>query len=767
LALAIASVGCATGVVPAPQHAPVLGIDRQALLSEMAHPATTDWSDSRLSSPELERLRLAPVSEARQKAMADTQRQLQALTNAYNASSTTFGGVAGAAGRVSSAPAYSFWTNEGYWLTESGWLLKRNMGNGAVTAFRINNAAPGDTFVNTSLTISNDGLRAYAVSTQGRFYAVRTSDGSHVMGSPFAMGGASASVPTSAAPFIDPLASRDDGQIETIYAVNHSGTLFRFYMHALHNAPANWTVSVPQSYTLPANSTAPYTELFRGAPVVIGGRLVIGTWRRHATDSFMDAGTLIYFNTGINGLPASATATGTGTLVRSVGLPSPVWCSPALEFDDFLNPTYAFVPTGYVVTMVELATGQQVQSVPLLAPATTPVSGTMSSLTYSGGVVATPVSVTPVANGTVTVTNNASRTVPTTNAATDPNLLVPTFIYDGSNNTPFWAYLKFMVTSAHVTVNNTARAIIDAKVRLRVNSPSNQNGNQNPDPVQIFRVGNTLSTGTTSWSSANVTPANRPAFESGSAFTHANLNSHSAVELDNYGQNSFSNNGTYDFGARGLVTAPNQEYSFGMAHTELPWANTAPNNGQPFKTSAPRFFGGTSPTLLLTLSTNGLTTPTMATPVTIDSLNNRIYAVNTNALYAISYAGTLFSDRVAAFSDSTRTYFSLTSLGRSGAAGPTASGAFVANVTAPLFTGTNIYVADHHPGANTATVNRFTPGLPPTLNADVVTLSGTTDGRRPSSYMAYDFIGSRLYLGTHNPDPAVTTNNGRAWVLFQ
>jgi hypothetical protein len=458
---------------------------------------------------------------------------------------------------------------------------------------------------------------------------------------------------------------------------------------------------------------------------------------------------------------------------------APVWASAAVEFDNGLNPVLAFLPTGYVVTMVDLATGQQAQSVPLLVnqnTSTGPASGSLLGYPYgSSGV--TTVTKQPVNNGCIAIADTTSLVLPLSGTWKDLNNTYACKVYDGSDSTPIWSYMKYNVTTTDVTVGGSTRAIIDAKLQLRCNSSSNANGSQNPNPLEAFRVSNNLSTGT-AWDTTNMTPANRPPFEDGAAFTLSALNSHKSVELTNFG-NSFQNNQSYTASAKGLVTAGNQTYSFALAHTELPYINQAPNNGQPFKTSAPRFDGGTSPALILTLSGQGLSTQTMSTPVTIDSANHRIYAVNTNALYCLSYASATgdptatpyaslyFGERGTSFVDPAQTYFALTSLGQSSTAGPVSASVYIANTTAPLFTGSHVYVIDHHPTTNTATVNDFSvssgTNLPSYVSAYPLT-SNASDAKRGATYMSYDTIGSKLFVGSY--DPASTTT-GRAWVLTQ
>jgi hypothetical protein len=285
--------------------------------------------------------------------------------------------------------------------------------------------------------------------------------------------------------------------------------------------------------------------------------------------------------------------------------------------------------------------------------------------------------------------------------------------------------------------------------------------------MQMFRVSNTLTNGS-AWDNTNMTPATRPIFEDGTALNQAALNNHKSVELTNAG-NSFQNNQTYSWGASGLVSATNQSFSFCLASSDLSYVNSASNNGQPSRIGTPHF--GTNAQLQLTLSGQGISTPTMTTPVTIDSWNHRIYAVNTNTLYALTYASATgdatatpyasayFAERSANFSDAAQSYFALTGLGKS--QGPVSGSTYVANDCAPLFTGSNIYVVDNF-GGTQASVNRFTPGLPPALQADTVTLSSVANGKRSATYLVFDNIGSKLFAGSYDP-----AGQGQCWVLTQ
>ncbi|MFP5500977.1 MAG: hypothetical protein ACLGIN_00720, partial [Candidatus Sericytochromatia bacterium] len=218
--------------------------------------------------------------------------------------------------------------------------------------------------------------------------------------------------------------------------------------------------------------------------------------------------------------------------------------------------------------------------------------------------------------------------------------------------------------------------------------------------------------------------------------------------------------------------------------------NTASNNGQPFKDSAPRFDGGSDPTLILTLSGEGFSTPTMENPIAVDSANKRIFVVNTNALYSVpyyspTYDGTAnpydplsFGERKGSFNDPKRTFFSLTRLGRDtdspGDDGPLSLDPkqYVSNITAPLFMGSKLYVQDNHPSYNRTSINAFSPGTPsdatatgsaPVLDESLLLANGSGDADKGGTYLVYDRGGGKLFAGTFDTD----SNAGRTWVLNQ
>lgn len=810
--------GCA-GLPATPLDAS-FALEAEAHIARLAAPGIDDWAQSRLTSRELESARSALAA-----------RRVQTVTNGdLKLAATAFPGVptsgTSVPGRITSAPAYTYASQRAYWLTDNGWLLPVNMATSPPTPLTAIRVSSTDTFGGTAITLSFDGRRAYLCSLQGRFYAVDLSRGAlHAiynvsganLGTTYAMAGTSTAVQAenaTPAVFIDPLASRPDGQIETVYALTQRGTLHRFNVSASSAAPT--VVTWVQSYALPVSETAsPFEEVFRAHPVVIRGKAVVGSWRRHttATSRVLDTGRLFVLDTGCRA-PTTAVTSGSSPLQRHV-FASPVWASPAVEFDNSLNPLFAFVPTGYVVSMVDLTgTGARAESPPLLVNTTTPVASSLAAYTAASNTGVVTVTVPATATGKVSVADSATFTrypeaAPTT--FKDTGALFANRIYGtystgtgtATDNTPAYGYLKFRVSTSHVTAtdsfgNTTLRGIIGARVRVTASRASNQGAGGSGNgydagilPTRFFEVGNNASTGA-AWDATMITPANRPRFRDGTTpFTLTNLTNKAADELPPVGPaNTFAVGMPYEWEAKGRVGSPEQDYSFGMANTELSYLNTAPNNGVPFQKSAPQFYtvsanAAQNPQLVLTLSAEGLATPTMATPVTIDSTNQRIYALNCNALWAMSYrsptygtnyTAASFAERGVSLGDPNATYFALTRLGQAAAAGPTAavSGArqYVANVTAPLLAPTatagvyRVFVQDHHPVAQQTAINEFAQHPPVLRASNLLTATGTTEAKRGATYLTFDYANTRLYAGTF--DPAATSGTiGRAWVIDQ
>src|SRR5690242_19958308 len=174
--LALGLLGCSTAGLPHVQL-PSFSVDRQAVIERLAHPSVSDWSSGHVTSPEVDRLR---QSEPRDEA----ERRLMAVGQVWDASSVSLAGTS-STGIITSAPAYSFWTKQVFWITDKGWLLKRDLLNSTSAAWQISTT---DTFPRTGITLSNDGKRAYLCSLQGNFYAIDTTTGAAISGTPVAMG---------------------------------------------------------------------------------------------------------------------------------------------------------------------------------------------------------------------------------------------------------------------------------------------------------------------------------------------------------------------------------------------------------------------------------------------------------------------------------------------------------------------------------------------------------------------------------------------------
>ncbi|MFN3431925.1 MAG: hypothetical protein ACK46X_18495, partial [Candidatus Sericytochromatia bacterium] len=677
------AAGCAMPAGPMP--APHLGLDMAEGLERLANSPTRQWSSDLVANAEVQRQR------ARLRG-TDADRRVQSVTPNWSLPSAGFAGT-GASGRISSAPSYFYLSKTCFWITESGWLLKYNTATNTPSAVLI---PGGDTFPNTSLTISNDGRRAYAVSAQGRFHAIDTATGAHVSGSPVAMGGTSPNVSFGSPPFIDPLVSRPDGQEETIYTVTHSGVLHRF---VLRNGGGIPSLTVPQTYALPVVNTAAHTEICRSAPVVLGGRVAVATWRRSTAMPYnhaADTGAFIYYDTQVR---STTTATTAGVSVRRVDVAWPLWAPPALDVDDYLTPTLAFLPAGTGAIMIDVATGNVAQSVPLAVDSRTNVSGSMAAYAY-GTSGTSSVTKYPAAAGAATL--NQSGAVDTA------NVLAARQVSTANTNQVF-GYLKFAVADADVTIANALKVVTDARLVMRCNASSNYMGLYNPTPLRAFRVHNNMAAGLGAvWNAGNLAFASRPSHMDGAAFDQntANLGAQSRWELAPHTTNVYVSGNDYAWPARGKIGSPNQEVSIGLVHTQL--LQSPSLFGGILGSAAPRFLGGTTdanrPRLQLTLSNAGFTNPTTSAPVSTDSLNQQVFLSNTNALFKLSYAGaaSAWVQRAASFESADQTFFALTRLGQdtdsAGNAGPLHGTAFVEGKTAPLFDGAYVYVQDHHPG---------------------------------------------------------------------
>ncbi|HEY9720380.1 MAG TPA: hypothetical protein V6D47_00075, partial [Oscillatoriaceae cyanobacterium] len=694
----------------------------------------------------------------------------------WNASSVNFA-TTSSTGHITGSPAYG--DNLAVWLTEKGWVIEYNTSTGTKKAFQISST---DNFTGCQPAMSFDCRRLYVCSLNGKFYAVDLATGTNLSGTPYAIGGTNASVAAAPPPFIDPLASRPDGQQETVYALTQTGTLYRFSVNdpfgAVQGAPNAGTVTMSQSYAIPRDNTAPYTEYFRAGPVVIDGKAVITSWRSNSTNSAYDNGNCIYYDTGVRSYNPGNT---TGMLLTKTTVSAPVWAPPSVEFDTTggaATPVYAFFPTGHTATMVDLASTNSTQSCPLLVDNTSRTSGAMFPLTYS--LTKNTASISATSSACLSVADSAAETgLP--NGWKDLSNLEGCAAYSGDDPTPIYGYVQFTIQPSDLS-NGTGGyyPIVASSVDLRCSSGSNTKGNLNTDPLEVFEVSNNLSTGG-AWTNTTVTPANRPTFPDGNAFNLANSTNESAYATFSLQGSSYKKNSTYSWAADALVNAVGT-YSFGLVHPELPYVNTSAKKGQPFKDSAPYFNAGTSPTLTLYLSSKSLSTPTMTTPLTIDSLNKRVYAVNTNTLYLLSYASATYdsasdpfvaaslSERLASFSSVFGTYFCMTSLGQNSSAGPVSGSTYVANLCAPMLsTNGDIYVLDNHPTYNHVTLNRFTPpassGSAPALAASIDLTSTAADAMAPAAMMVINDTGKYLYAGTY--DTAAGNNTGRAWILTQ
>lgn len=753
LAAAVLVAGCASPSAVNPAEPPQFALPISEGLKALAEPATHQWSTGLITSEAIQRL-------AAERRTAAPDRGLLSVTNNWSQPMSGFG--AAATGRISSAPSYHYYTKVCYWLTETGWLLKYNTKTGATSAVKI---AGSDTFPNTAITLNSYGTRAYFVSAEGNFHAIDTATGAHIQAkdavsqapvtTPISMGGTHASVPFGTAPFIDPLASRPDGTLDTVYAVSATGVLNRFV------CSSSGTI-LAQSYTLPvANGT--HTELCRSAPVVLNGRAVITTWRRHNTapyNSANDEGAVMYYDTGAR---TTSTAATSGSSLRRVVLSAPIWAPAAVDVDNALVPTLAFFPAGPGAVMLDLTTGLYAQSVPLVVDSTATASGALSSYAYGTAGTST-ITKYPSANGAAMIYGNG--TVGTTAMYAAKQMT-------SANASQIYGYMKYNLTEAELTASNVQKVITNATLTLRCNGSSNPLGIYALQSPRLFRTHNQIASGAgASWDSTNLAFGTRPPHMDGVAFdqTLANLSARSSWELSRTGTPIFLTGADYTWSAKGQIGLPNNDYTLGMVHTQL--LETPTLLGALLSVPAPRFVGGTaaatSPKLTLTVSQAGFANPTLSAPVSIDAVNKQIFVANTNALFKVSYASTLntWLDRAASFADDTKTHFALTNLGANASASPThtAGTRFVENTCAPLYDGRYVYIQDNHPGYLRTSISRFTPGangVAPSLSASLLLSDAGADARATPPYMSYDYESNRLMVATYSPSAA----QGRAWVL--
>lgn len=755
---ALALLGGCAAPAAVPSAIPGFSLSLDEATRSLAAPETHQWSTGLVTSEQLqalgEDLRRAPATRRIQ-----TMSFNSAAINQLSAAPGDFNSAA--SGRISSAPSYHFKTKRCHWLTENGWLLTFNTLTGAKQAVLVGQG--GDTFPTTAISLTSDGKRAYFVSLNGRLYAVDTETGAHISGSPFAMGGANAAnVPFGTAPFIDPLTSVVAGSAETVYAVNATGTLFRFVR-------AGSALVKAQEYNL-ASNTGGFTEYFRSSPVVLGGKAVVTTWRRSGTTNRADdEGALLLLDTQCRTITSNTVAP--GTLTR-FAVPDPIWAPPAVDVDNQLKPTLAFFPAGSGITMVDMLNWRSAQSVPLAVDNKAVTSGSLANYAYTASGLGT-ITKTPATDAAAVVKQNNTVSTAGMYGAKQVSTADANQVY---------GYMKFSLRDTDVTTTgNVLRVVADARLDMRCTTSSNHHGLYNPPPPRLFRTHNLTAGGLgAAWTSALLPFATRPPHMDGVAFdqTAANLTARSSWELTRTGTSIFQEGWDYSWQARGLVTTPNQDVTIGMVHTQL--HETPSLTGATMGLTTPRFVGAegtsaTAPRLVLTLSNAGFSSPTLSPPVSIDARNRQIFVASTNGLFKVSYASATnnWVESAANFADDNRTTYALTRLGRDGdAVGQagvlhTTNTRFVENLTAPLFDGTYVYVQDNHPGYGRTSVTRFLPGasgVAPSLSGTLAQSSilldnGGSDAQLPAPHMSYDYESQRLMIATYS------ATGGRAWVV--
>ena len=751
LAVGLLALALAAGCAPPPAAPPAVtgfALAPAADLRKLAEPTAHQWSTGLVNSPAIQRARLAHQATRATRA----PRELQNVTTNWDSLSTAF---PGASGKISSAPSYFYGTASCYWITESGWLLKYNQQTNTKSAWRVSLT---DTFPNTSVTLSSDGARAYLVSAEGKLHVVSTADGTHATGSPVALGGTSPYVPFGTPVFIDSLASQG-GVNETVYAVTAQGTLKRLI--SSRGAGGN-SVTLVDSFALPLVAG----EVVRSSPVVLRGKAVITTWRRSTAgvyDHADDKGAVIYYDTKVTTPGTGVTSGIAGQIGAPVVLEAPLWAPPAVETDDDLSPLLAFVPAGNGVAMVDLVGGRWARSVPLVVDSAATATGDLAGYSYTSASTVLPVK-NIVANGAATITTGDGA------GAGDTAQVFGAKQVSSTNAAQVYGYARFSVTDQDLTAGNVLKAVFGARLDLRNLVNSNHLAFYNPLPPRLFRVHNELSAAGTDWLSTNLSFAARPPHMDGTAFdqTAGALTARATWELSRTGTSVFVAGLDYTWDATGQIAQPGQDYTVGFVHTQLHSAPTL--FGGLLSVPSPRFKGGAGadgPRLYLTASDAGMANPTLSAPVTIDSLDQQIYAVNTNALFKLSYANTTsnWTQGVANFVDDDQTRFALTSTGADAAnAGPLHTGAtrFVEPVTAPLFDGTYVYVHANHPGYTRSTITRFAIGAAsagPTQSGTALLLPANSGGLTP--FMSHDYVSNRLFLATYDTG----TSAGRAWMV--
>lgn len=749
VALALAA-GCAPPpATPGPAGFALAPAEGLRMLTE---PTTQQWSTGLVNNAEIQRRRTAHQRQV-------SSRALQSVSTSWSSDPDDFGNPS-ASGKLSAAPSYHYYTKECFWITETGWLLKYNRLTAATSAWRISTT---DSFPNTSITLSNDGKRAYVVSAQGNLHAVSTVDGTQATGSPLALGGTNANVTFGTPVFIDPLASRPDSTFETLYAVTATGVLKR--VNSTRAGTVN-TITLADSYAVPYATPGGVTELVRSSPVVLGGKAVITTWRRSTAgpyDHANDKGAVAFYDTKVTAPTTASTAGTAAQIVAPITIEAPLWASPAVEVNDALSPILAFVPAGTGVAMFDLVNGRVARSVPLVVDSTATASGNLGAYTYTSGTTALAAKY-PKTNGVATI--NGLGTMGTAQVYGAKRI-------SSADANPVFGYLRFDLTDAELTASNVLKAVFGATLTLRCDASSNESGAFHPLPPRIFRAHNQLSSGTgADWTSANLAYATRPPHMDGTAFDQvaATFNARTTWELTRTGTSVFVNGLDYSWNAKGKIGQAGQDYTIGFGHTQL--YESPSLFGGLVSEPAPRFLGGSvsanRPRLTLSVSNAGMTSPSISAPVALDSLDQQIYVANTNALFKLSYtnAATNWVQGAASFSDDDQTRFALTSLGSNASAGPlhTGSTRFVENTTAPLFDGTYVYVHDNHPTYLRSAITRFTPGAAaatPSVSASLLLPNGSSDTSGTAPYMSYDYESNRLFVATYN----ASTSASRAWLL--
>ncbi len=852
-------------------------VDRQAVLENMAHPPVQDWTYQRLTTAEADRIRhntpIKPPSFG-----------IQALGYKTSFSTTTNG-------KLTSSPAYDWKKNRSYALTNDGILLRYQhdaSGNPTlIEAQQVTTDALNDdgspiggggvaqTFSHTSITMSFNGKRAYVVSQEGNFIAIDVNTGdtldSYNIGRNTAftsttlnynIGGTldfTGPEPTMPAPWIDALASRTDGTLDTVYILGNSGTagstntvkLFRFTIGQDQSITTDETFTLSDSYTLPSiiNAGAVH-EGVRAAPIVLGGKAVIGTWVQDSTTTTTaDFGRVYYYDTKCTtATVGSTTGMGPGNVTAPISLSAPVWATPAVDVDNSFVPYYAFVPVASSIAMIHLPTSQIGQSVSLLVDQQTPPT----TYTYSYGKpvvtvtdpIVPPQSLNnyPYNDSTVEKTIYPDNTVggtgtPCSVTLSDDNAtnLRPSYTVNKTNDSffsfrtydadtdaePFkgqYAYVKFTLDAANLTITGepTPRALISSSVRLHCSVASNSAGAGGYPAFEGWVVKSEKNDGSgVDWDYDTITPNNRPTFFDGDAFDTAGDYSTSPLGNGDHDADklipSIVNNGTastfqstaggleYDWYTTGKIPE-NETRTFAFYDDLDHESSTSHDNGKPHNAGCPKFTnGGTGenkrPKLILELSSRGAPAPAMCIPVTIDSLYQQIWAVNTNAIYRVSYqtftaaqySAASIAESMASLADPTKTFYNMTSIGADAADGPlfAATGSpntrFVGNRTAPLLTNGGVYVMDNDLDSSgrsiKTTLRKFGFGTIPTTTSDgtfppvVSTLDITSgagtvfaDAACGTPYMVFEPNEARLYVGTFHPT-AASPNNGRLWAF--